>query len=231
MNGILKPDVITHKQSTLSAEEYAQEYGEPEMIYGVFWGNLTCSNCDTPCAVAGDMRLDYIGTDEDGNSEYGYYLNVKFFNPSLRLIDFPAETPKPFINTINEASAVLFANPDAAANRVRVSIDVLLTELKVPRQKLNKVRKQVKIETHSRINVYRKKNPEAADYLEAAKWMGNDGSHETGLTVDNVLDGLEALQYALDRIYSSNAKKLAARVKKINARKTIKSPKIRQSTT
>jgi len=106
----------------------------------------------------------------------------------------------------------MWVNPDAAANRIRVSIDDLLTALKIPQSR----------NTHERINLFRKKNAKAAEYLEAVKWIGNDGSHETGLTVNDILDDLELLSYALTIIYPNRDNRIEALAKKINSNKTIK---------
>lgn len=45
------------------------------------------------------------------------------------------------------------------------------------------------------------KRPEVANALMAVKWIGNDGSHDGKLTVDDVLDGVDMLEHALNLLY------------------------------
>jgi uncharacterized protein DUF4145 len=50
--------------------------------------------------------------------------------------------------------------------------------------------KRRRLSTHERITEFRKSEG-AADSLEAVKWIGNQGSHESALSATDVLDGAE----------------------------------------
>ncbi|HSR85739.1 MAG TPA: DUF4145 domain-containing protein, partial [Streptosporangiaceae bacterium] len=59
----------------------------------------------------------------------------------------------------------------------------------------------------------------AADALEAVKWIGNQGSHEAGLTATDVLDGADLLSHALKMLYDRSEDELERRIRAVNRRR------------
>jgi uncharacterized small protein (DUF1192 family) len=57
----------------------------------------------------------------------------------------------------------------------------------------------------------------------AVKWLGNAGSHAAPLTADDVLDGFEILEHALDKLYSERDERVGALTRAINRRKAPRS--------
>ena len=214
MNATMAAGTISYEESAESRRlkaQYEAEW-EPDWAKGLFWTTIHCPRCKTRCSVTGDMSTAGCFSDESGLvDDYIQFFQVKFVYPALRLMNLPPETPETFIALINEASELIWANPDATANRIRVAIEELMT-----------ARGMVKGKLHTRINAFRKENADVAEYLEAVKWIGNDGSHETGLTVYDVLNGIEMLQHAIDNLYDRSHIQLAARMRQINQDRTIK---------
>lgn len=121
----------------------------------------------------------------------------------------PAGTPAEVVNAIKSASNVLRTDPNSAANRLRFAIESLVTALgqrryTVSRPKNGAPATRSRLTTHACITEYRKGHPEAGDALLAVKWIGNSGSHDSELTVSNVLDGTDMLAYALRLIYDKS---------------------------
>jgi len=51
------------------------------------------------------------------------------------------------------------------------------------------------------------------------KWIGNAGTHESGLTVDDVVKGAKFLELALRRLYDTSEAELIATARDINRRR------------
>jgi hypothetical protein len=74
---------------------------------------------------------------------------------------------------------------------------------------------------HDRILSFKNKHSQsdAADFLLAIKWLGNAGSHVGRITKDDVLDGFDMLEVALDKIFVHAARTLSKKVTAVNRRK------------
>jgi hypothetical protein len=97
-------------------------------------------------------------------------------------------------------------------------IEELLTAKGV-RRTVTKNGRRSPLKTHARILEFKKGNQLAGDTLEAVKWIGNQGSHESDLTAGDILDGAELLEYALRLLYDKSDAAIARRVKAINKSK------------
>jgi hypothetical protein len=216
--GHLASDGITAVDSTLAAWIYDQN-GDPLDLAGTFHGVLRCAthSCRETVTVAGDYKVDADATD-DGGSDFFAFFRLRFALPSLKIILPPARTPKPVMDAIDCAATIIWADPSAAANRLRFAIDELLTAHRVPRFR-NSKGQRTRLTTHNRIKEFRNHEPTAADALEAVKWIGNQGSHEAGLTATDVLDGADLLSHALKILYDSTEREMRRRIRAVNRRR------------
>ena len=78
-----------------------------------------------------------------------------------------------------------------------------MDERKVKKTIVNSSRKRVHLTLHQRIGLFQNKYADAAPPLEAVKWLGNVGSHANlnTLTIDDLLNGFELFEHAIERIY------------------------------
>ena len=77
----------------------------------------------------------------------------------------------------------------------------------------------MRLDLHSRIVEFSKTNTDVGDTLLAVKWIGNDGSHDSALELEDVLLGAEILDAAITALYDKSADDLKAKVRAINRRK------------
>ncbi|NBE81025.1 DUF4145 domain-containing protein [Micromonospora rubida] len=184
---------------------------EPDWITGKFRGVLRCNakRCGEDVLVTGEMRI--IET-TDGFHEQTYdssYL-LRFAQPSLPLIEFAEDCPESVRHHVDQAATLLWASPGAAAGRLRLAIEQLLTELgDASKRPLDR-----------RLSDLKKTEPDVADTLLAVKWIGNQGVHEETLSATDVLDGAKLLDHALDLLYRHPQMKALAT--QINADKGIR---------
>lgn len=195
---------------------------EPDWLLGRFHGVLTCHNpaCQETVVIAGDYKVDYVnGPDGRWYGEWGQYVRLRFARPPFRLLDAPPRTPDGVKQAIDSASEVLWSDPGAAANRLRVGIEQLLTARRVPKTAARKNGGRRQLSAHERIQKLKITHLTAGNALEAVKWIGNAGSHDSEVTATDVLDGAELLEYALRLLYDTRDRELDRRVRRINQRR------------
>ncbi|MFN3256987.1 MAG: DUF4145 domain-containing protein [Ilumatobacter sp.] len=184
---------------------------EPEWIHGHFTVQAECSNrsCRSIALVAGKMKVD-ADVDEGGHwyGEYDTFYELRYCDPPLRLLTVPDGTPEDVKRAIESASQVVWMDPSSAANRLRASIEYLLTDLGVPKRGT----------THTRIQRLAASRQDVATVLEAVKWIGNDGSHTAALPLKDVLEGVALLERALHLVYDRTAEELDQLADEINLR-------------
>jgi hypothetical protein len=222
--GQLKISNLNTYESWESKRLRSHKGWDPGWIEGQFSLAMICTNCPENAMIAGifENKLDQYEIDgvikEDHVSQQ---LKIKYISPAVRLVLCPPRCPRSVQDRLMEASEVIWVNPDLAANRIRTSIDDLLDHQKIKRYEIIR-RKRERLSTHKRISIFRLKNKQAAEYLEAVKWIGNSGSHERGLSIEDVFDGLDLFSYALYLIYSEDAKRLKVLAANINSRKGVR---------
>jgi hypothetical protein len=107
-------------------------------------------------------------------------------------------------------------DPTAAASRLREAIEAVLTHRGISTH----TAKGHKLSLHKRIELFRELDDggwaEQADYIEAAKWLGNEGTHQT-LGREDALDAFAMLEKVLDDLYVGEALSLKTKVVTTNA--------------
>ncbi|MFD9757078.1 DUF4145 domain-containing protein [[Kitasatospora] papulosa] len=214
----LESDIVSFQSvASLSLGEISEEdAADPS---GYFYGELKCPRmpCGNRHVVVGEWGLDWgpasiAGTEND---PYLFGYTVKHILPELPLVDTSFSVPEELMVMINSASAVLLADPSAAANRIRSAIDCLLDDKGVRKYPPNS--RKSKLTTHKRIELFKAKNSAAADQLMAMKWIGNVGSHESDLIpLAFLLDGIEHFARALELVYDPRERDLTKRAALIN---------------
>jgi hypothetical protein len=214
------------KAERLHSRDHSHEAWEPEHIEYVYSCLLVCANekCKEVVTCSGTGFVDMTPyEDETGNlsHDYGDYFRPKFFEPSLRLCQIPMECPETVCKPIQDSFAVFFAAPSAASNGIRSAMEALLTDLKIRRiQMVNGKRRFLNL--HQRIDLLPGEFAHLKDMILAIKWLGNAGSHSgKEVTVDDVMDSYELMEFILNEIYASKVKVKALHkiAKKVNKKK------------
>ncbi|SCF10077.1 protein of unknown function [Micromonospora chokoriensis] len=214
-------------ETARSREMHDHEAWEPDFIRGFFQVVLVCggAECGEVVLASGEMTVGPVVSSSHDWTYSEFYL-MRHLMPALVPIAFPERTPNPVKDRVLEASRLLYFDASAAGNRIRTAVEELLTHQKVPRTTSSSGKRR-RLTAHHRIDRFRAKNSEAANLLEAVKWIGNDASHEVALSPLEVIDGLELLEGALQLIYNDKTQRLTNLAKRINLRKTSVKPKPR----
>jgi hypothetical protein len=174
----LRNDTFHTCETAATKLDMKNEYFEHEWSKSVFNGILTCGVCDETVVFCGDggVKLDWDG------SYYVFYI-PKYFNPPIPVIRIPAsdKVPQGAVELLTKSFELFWCDPDARANRLRSTLEVLLDNMEIPRDapKKKKPGETYELTLHDRIDSI--KSPELQDVknmMLAVKWLGNAGSHE-----------------------------------------------------
>jgi hypothetical protein len=178
---------------------------------------LSCSNesCGEVVAVSGytTNSLDYYyGADGNTETELYTYFAPTGFNPAPAIIDIPPATPDEVKEVVHAAFGLYWLDKEACANKLRVAVELLLNDVKIPAVKRSKDGRDRPVGLDTRIREYSAINQEVADLLLAVKWIGNAGSHANlgQLDADDLLDVFEIVELVLEDAYIGKRKRLAA---------------------
>lgn len=186
---------------------------------------LECSSegCKAVVASTGEgMVSEYYVHDEYGNPadvEYSEDFIPKYFFPHLKIFKIPKSTPEDVIEEIEKSFAVIFCDPQSAANHIRTSLEHLLTHLKVKRYSMNDGKRKF-LPLHGRIQLLPRRLEHIKEIFFAVKWLGNAGSHSNSIvTIDDVFDAYELMIELLGEIYDNKRERAKRLAKKINKKK------------
>jgi hypothetical protein len=205
---------------------------EPEQIVGRFAAVLTCVGCKADIGIAGEYRVQddrHIDPEFGEGGDYVEYYRPRYFTDSPRLIECPPATPVAVLNEIAGSFQQYWSDPNSCANRIRSSVELLLTDQRVPKSSgRDKEGRWKFLKLHSRIERFAQFQQALAEKLMAVKWLGNAGSHSDSLDQDDLLDGYEILAFVLDELYSDRKRRVESLTRSINRRKAPRSHRRRQ---
>lgn len=194
---------------------------EPDWIIGWFGCRLTCRRCGEQVAVAGQTKVQQF-EDDYGRPEYVRLLYPCYFSNPPPLITLPDRTPPTVAELLSQSFGLFWIDSASCANRIRTSIEEILTDRGVRRTELTgkqKVKRRKRIELHRRIEEFQVANPEVAKMMMAMKWLGNAGSHPGNLSRSDLLDTYEMVDHVLDQLYSSRTGRVRRIASVINKRR------------
>lgn len=223
-NGMLeiKKDTLSYAETRESTKAHRHEEWDPEWIEYLFSCLLVCSTCEDTVSCSGTGGVnEYYFENEDGQPDRDYQslFSPKFFIPPLVVFETPDGTPVLVDQELGKSFSLLFCDASSAANHVRISLEHLLTHLKVKRYN-TRGGKRVFLSLHSRIDLLPQKHADIKDLFIAVKWLGNAGSHSNHeVTIDDVLDSYELMDDLLTEVFSKKRTRTAALAKRINKKK------------
>jgi hypothetical protein len=159
-DGSLNPHSLTHQESAESKRWHGHENWEPEFIEGTFQGLLRCNRptCEETISVAGDYSVGRpLAPVGNWDADWADFYRLRYARPALTLMTCPEGTPETVSSAIQSASEVIWLDPGASANRLRVAVEELLTDKHVRRFRTANG-KRSRLTAHARIQEF--KTPE-----------------------------------------------------------------------
>jgi hypothetical protein len=220
----LSEDKFMHAETSASCKQRNHKEWDFEWIRYRFAGLLTCSNnvCKEHVSFSGEGKVEGMAYYEEAYEQYvedhSNVFTPHVFDPPLNLFIVPHRCPVEVRKEIISAFGLFWNDISACANRVRLVVEMLMTEHGVKRF-VNKNGKRTALTLHNRLELYKKVQPEVADHLLAIKWIGNSGSHTGKIEKGDIIDAFELLEYSLNKLFDDTEKRVSNLAKKINRAK------------
>lgn len=194
---------------------------EPDWDTERFSLTLTCD--DPGCGEIAIAIGDTV-TAEYYEEEYDTWATVALLRPrgifpAPRIIQIDKEVPQNIQRELLKAFELFWIDFNACANRLRVSVELLLNHLKVPNTSLDKNGKTRNLDLNGRISIFEKTTPEHASTLTALRMIGNLGSHGSEVNREPLLDAFEIYEYSLGELCGQRKSRIEQIRKKIIATK------------
>jgi hypothetical protein len=193
------------------------EEWDPEWTEERFTKLLKCNfaNCGEVVSVSGNASIEEEHfQDEVGDWEHDFvrHYEVQSLLPAPLPIRPIAKTPDAVKGPLRIAGQLLWQSPEAAANHVRQAVEHLMDQ--------QKVKKRVKaggkkLTLHDRLLEFEKRDGLNGPILRAIKWIGNDGSHQGGVSREEVLDAFDMMELALTNLFDDEAAKIMKKVQAV----------------
>lgn len=211
---------VTMFEDPESASRHDHEAWDIDMVFGTFYGSSQCTNpaCGQWVVMTGRYRV-VENNGEPGYGQYGELFQLKTFDPPLSILELPSAVPTEVAEAVEAAARVVWLDASSAANRLRTAVERILDHQGVRKTMITKKRTRRRLSAHERIEVFELKSKAAADAMMAVKWIGNDGTHESDMSVADVLEGATVLQLALKAVYDKSDAETLKLIKGINKTK------------
>jgi hypothetical protein len=214
---ILDEKTLMIAETGPSKADHFHEAWEISWIKERFSALLICSkkSCGEVASICGHTSYD-----EDMDGKEMRHFDPLTIDPMPNIFPLHKNLPEKVALDLRKAFALFWIDSGACANRLRKSVETLLTERKIAKAVINKHRKS-SLSLHDRIVRFQKVDKTSADYLFAVKWLGNVGSHSgpDKLPHDHLLDGFELIEKVIERVYAKEEARLSKVAKKITSRK------------
>ncbi len=192
-----------------------------DFVRGMFSLWLICPSpkCGEPVCCIGSYVLEEHENGPGNKIHYEPSLYPLYFHPVIPLFPFSTKLPDRIAQPLREAFALFWSNPSASGNSLRISVEALMDHRGIKKWKNNDLGKRVAINLHNRIEAFKIHSPDLGDKLLAIKWIGNAGSHISGLTRGDMFDAFQLFEFVLEEIFSKRTASLTKISKKVNQRK------------
>ena len=193
-------------RETRDSYEYRESKEPGEFYRGDVTERFSClllcnqSHCKEPVVVCGTTSHEEE-LDGAGEREWKVYLSPKFFHPPLRIISIPEKCPASVKGQIEKAFALYWCDALSCANRIRNSVELLLTHLGIARFRIDQQKKKRRrLWLHQRIELFcqsSRQGRQLATMMFAVEVIGNEGSHPGNLSSEDLLDAFQLVEHVL----------------------------------
>jgi len=223
----LEADTLCSQQTRTSIEDLAIDGFSSELLEYRFIAMFKCSNKDCQdivCTQGIGTHEDFGGYDHRIDEHIEQYTDVfypKLFTPPLNLFEIKDKLPPEIKTEIRTAFGLFWYDDSSCANKIRIVVEMLMDDQKIPRTKINpkKPTKTIRIDLDERIKMFGRTNKDISDHLLAIKFIGNFGSHVGEMKRSDVLDALDLLEYSIEKLYDNRDSKIKEKSDRIRLNK------------
>ncbi len=198
---------------TVASKRNQEEDFDIETIEEVYKGSFICINkkCNEQIYHIGKVFhewdcFDYVVVDgypSPSQREPVWFMMPEYITPFIKYFEIPTKTPNEIVNALNEAFKLTPTSYSAAANKVRVAVEVLCSTFGIEGRRKN----GSFIVLNQRLESIKEENGlyPFKTKLSAIKWLGNAGSHEEDdVDIESLFHSFEIIKNVLDGLYNKS---------------------------
>ena len=212
-----KQTLVTH-ETVASIRAQPDQGWDPDSITYTFscWLKCAAPRCQGFVAVVGTGGLE-AEWDEEHGTIWEDYFRPKSVEPMPEVFPIADDCPSQVAVELRASFRALWSDQGAGASRLRVAVEHLLDEVGVGHRRRTKSGYEA-LNLHQRIEALSKAQPEVAASLMAIKWLGDTGSHESLVSLTDLLKGYEIMEHAMDTLLGQKAKRAATLARDLSQR-------------
>lgn len=153
---------------------------------------FSCKGCNESVTATG-AYLEPIKL-SDQSATKSPVIKVEHFSPTIPMITISNNIPSNIKSELYDAFKHFHFDPLSSASKLRRAIEQFCEDFQVKGKNL-----------HQKICYLKDKHPEEAEYLEALKLIGNEGTHDHDVSEVDLLHAFQIMQFVLD-IYDRKAR-------------------------
>jgi hypothetical protein len=153
---------------------------------------FSCQSCNESVTATG-IYLQPIKLSEQSATK-SPVIKVEHFSPTIPMIPISNNIPSNIQSELYDAFKHFHFDPLSSASKLRRAIEQFCENFQVKGKNL-----------HQKICSLKDKHPEEAEYLEALKLIGNEGTHDHDVSEIDLLHAFQIMQFVLD-IYDRKAR-------------------------
>lgn len=179
--------------------------GDPESIEGTFSAPLVCNagNCGCTTIAIGDLRFrEVLSYSHSDGPDYKEKYTVRRFHPAISVVEITGDVPTPVRDELARVGALVWSDAGAAVTALRASVEHLLDAQGIDREEQTSKGRPRFLSLNERILAFKsKKNPDVGGLLDAVRYVGNAGAHGDPTTAEDVLNVVDIVETALEKLY------------------------------
>jgi len=222
---------------TVASKRNQEEDFDLETIEEVYKGSFICINkkCNEQIYHIGKVFhewdcFDYVVVDgypSPSQREPVWFMMPEYITPFIKYFEIPTKTPNEIMNALNEAFKLTPTSYSAAANKVRVAVEVLCSTFGI--ESTSDQGKFISLDSRLKSIKAENKLYPFQNKLLAIKWLGNAGSHEEDeVNIESLFHSFEMIKNVLDGLYNQNDR-IDRLADSINENKGVITPKQRRA--
>lgn len=178
--------------------------GDVDDLYFVCSGILKCNNpaCGETVTMSGTYFVEQYYLEQPVNgydSDYATYIRPNFFYPFLPLFPlFDYDMPQNIMQATQESFRLFWSDLPSCISKLRVAVERILDDQGIPKENQQGNRYNL----HRRIDLFKAQvDGDLGEFLEAVKWLGNEGTHENRADRDDVLTAFDMVEHVFQHLY------------------------------
>lgn len=209
----LKADTFTQTATNDSFAHQEEDWWGPENVVYSFTAWASCKNCAEEFSMSGIGGVEQV-PDENDNSSYVDFYQIRHCHPTLELISLPKNCPDPVRKALAAAFSLYWLDRPSSAGRIRVALERLLDHLGV----CSKGDTGKFLPLAKRIDIFSQSDSGNGPKLMALKWLGNVGAHTVDVQANDLLAAFEVFEHVLFEVIDKKSDAIAKLAAELTAK-------------